>query len=66
MPGLLDGLQMPTPVNFRRFPRESHSVAKQATFETPCFRVPGRFWSDFRRLGEAKMEVKIDFVEAFF
>ena len=55
-----------SPVDFRRVPREFHSVAKQASFETLFFRVPGRFWNDFARFWEAKMEVKIDFGEIFF
>ena len=43
-----------TPVSFRRFPRELHSVAKQASFKTQFVRVPARFWSDFGRVWEAK------------
>ena len=45
----LDALQTPTPVTFRRFPRDFHSVAKQASFETAFVRVPIRFWIDFGR-----------------
>ena len=54
------------PVDFRRLPDEFHSVAKQGSSKTPFFRVPGRFWNDFGRFGEAKKEVKIDFGEVFF
>ena len=55
-----------TPVDLRRLAGGFHSVAKQAPSKTPFFRVPGRFWSDVRRFGEAKKEVKIDFGEVFF
>ena len=66
----LDALQRPGPVDFRRLPRHSHSVAKQASFRIA-------FWSDFetfsKDLGsfwEAKMGAQIDFgsffCDAFF
>ena len=55
-----------TPVDFRRLAGGLHSVAKQAPSKTPFFCVPGRFWCDFKRFGEAKKEVKIDFGEVFF
>ena len=54
----LDALQTPTPVNFRRLPRDFHSVAKQASFKTSFCRVPDRFWSEFKRFGEAKTNQK--------
>ena len=53
------------PVSLRRFPGGLHSVAKQASFEAPIFGVPVRFWSDFGRFSEAKMEPRIDFLDAF-
>ena len=55
-----------TPVDFRRLAGGFHSVAKQAPSKTPFFHVPGRFWSDFARFGEAQKEVKIDLGEGFF
>ena len=61
----LDALQTPTPVNFRRFARDLHSVAKPDAFETPFIRVPGRFWRDLGRFWEVQMEVKIYIWEAF-
>ena len=61
----LDALQTPTPVNFRRLARELHSVAKQASFETPFVRVPIGFWRVFGRFWEVQMEEKIDFWEVF-
>ncbi len=51
--------------DFRRFPGDLHSVAKQALFETSFFCVPGRFWSDLGRFWEVKMAVKIDFGVVF-
>ena len=53
------------PVSFRRLAGDFHSVAKQASFEAPIFGVPVRFWSDFGRFSEAKMEPRIDFLDAF-
>ena len=53
------------PVNFRRLPGDFHSVAKQASFETPLVRDPIRFWRDLGRFWEVQMEVKIYFWEAF-
>ena len=61
----LDALQTMTSVAFRRLPGDFHSVAKQASFEAPIFGVPVRFWSDFGRFSEAKMEPRIDFLDAF-
>ena len=61
----LDALQTPTPVDFRRFPRDFHSVAQQASFETPFVRVPSRFWIDLGRFWEVQMEVKIYSKEVF-
>ena len=66
MPSHLDALQTTRPVNFRRLLGKLHSVAKQASFETPFLRVPGRFWKDFGRFWEAKMDVQIDFGEVSF
>ena len=43
----LDALQTLIPVDLRRFPGDLHSVAKQASFETPFFRDPGRFGKVF-------------------
>ena len=65
MRSLLDALQTPTPVNFRRFPRGFHSVAKPDAFETPFIRVLSRFWRDLGRFWEVQMEVKIYIWEAF-
>ena len=61
----LDGLQTPAPVDLRRLPRDLHSVAKQASFETLYFRVPDRFWRGFERFWEAEMEIKINFWQVF-
>ncbi len=61
----IGGPKVVPPVDFRRVAREFHNVAKQASFETLFFRVPGRFWNDFGRFWEAKMDVKIDFLEVF-
>ena len=66
MPSHLDALQTPTPVNLRRFARDFHSVAKQASFSIALRSDFGGFWSDFRRFWEANMEAKIDFSELFF
>ena len=66
MPSHLDAIQSMISVNFRRFPGDLHSVAKQALLKTLFFRVPARSWSDFRRFWDAKMEVKINFGEFFF
>ncbi len=63
MRSLLDALQTVSPVNFRRVAREFHSVAKQASFETPFVRVPIWFCRDFGRFGEIQMDVKIYFRE---
>ena len=78
MDGWMDGWRRPNhmrsqiggpkamgPVNLRRLAGEFHSVAKQASFEAPIFGVPVRFWSDFGRLSETKMEPRIDFLDAF-
>ena len=78
MDGRMDGWRRPnhmrsqigrpkamTPVELRRFPRGLHSVAKPDAFETPCIRVPNRFWRDLGRFWEAQMEVKIYIWEAF-
>ena len=40
----LDALQTPTPVSLRRFPRDFHSVAKQASFYIAFGRDFGGFW----------------------
>ena len=61
----LDALQTPTPVSLRRFRREFHSVAKQASFEMPFVRVPIGFWGVFGRFWDGQVEVKIDFWEVF-
>ena len=66
MRSLLDALQTPAPVNLRRVPRGFHSVAKQASSKTPFFHGPARFWSDFWKFLEVKMEVKRDSGEVFF
>ena len=65
MRSLLDALQTLRPVDFRRFARGFHSVAKPDAFETPFIRVPNRFWRDMGRFWEVQMEVKIYFCEAF-
>ena len=61
----LDAFQTLRPVDFRRFPRGFHSLAKPDAFETPLIRVPNRFWRDLGRLWEVQMEVKIYFWEVF-
>ena len=61
----LDTLQTPRPVDFRRFAREVHSVAKPNVFKTPLVRVPSWFWRDFGRFLEVQMGVKIYFWEVF-
>ena len=65
MRSLLDALQTPTPVTFRRLPRGFHSVAKQTSFETPFIRAPIEFRRDFGRFWAVCMEVKIYFLEVF-
>ena len=65
MRSLLDALQTPTPVSFRRLPREFHSVAKQASFETLFIRAPIGFWRVLGRFWEVQMEVKIHIWEVF-
>ena len=61
----MDALQTMVPVNLRRVANNLHSVAKQASFQTLFFRVPGRFYSDFGRLWEAKTDANIDFWDVF-
>ena len=61
-----DSRKVPRRADFRRFAGGLHSVAKQASFETPFFRVPGRFWSDLGRFGEVKTDVEIDFGMVLF
>jgi len=57
----LDGLQTPTPVNLRRFPRGLHSVAKRASFSFALKSDFKGFGSDVGRFWEAKMGARIDF-----
>ena len=54
-----------TPVGFRRFSREVHGVAKQASFRYAVASDFEGFRSDFQRFGEAKTDVKFDFCEVF-
>ena len=54
-----------TPVGLRRLPRELHSVAKQASFETPFVRLPIGFWRVLGRFWEVQMDVKLYFSEVF-
>ena len=54
MLSLRDNLQTLISVNPRRFPRDSHSVATRASFETQCFWIFCRFWSP----GPPKMKPK--------
>ena len=65
----LDALQKPGPVNLRRLWPGFHSVTKPDAFETPCIRVPNRFWRDMGKFWEVQMEVKVymweDFRDAF-
>ena len=61
MCSLLNALQTPTPVDFRRFPRDFHSVAKQASFCIASRSDFSWFWSDFRRFWELNTDAKIDF-----
>ena len=56
-----DALQTPTPVDVRRLPREIHSVAKQASFETQCFSIFCRFWSPSPPKMEPKSSPKSKF-----
>ena len=65
MRSLLDALQTLRPVNFQRFPRELHSVAKQGSFEALFVRVPIGFWGVLGRFWEVQMKVKIDTREVF-
>ena len=62
----LDALQTPIPVNLRRFARDFHSVAKQASFRVALWSDFSRFWSDFERFWEANMVAKTDFLEVIF
>ena len=55
-----------TLVNLRQLSGSFHSFAKHASFETPFLRIPGRFWSDWGRILEAKMEIKVDFGKILF
>ena len=61
----LDALQTPTPVALRRFARDFHSVAKQASFETLFIRASIGFWRVSGRFWEVQMEVKINTWEIF-
>ena len=61
----LDALQTPAPVDFRRFARGFHSVAKQASFETLFIRASIGFWRDMGRFWEVQLEVKIHTWEVF-
>ena len=61
----LDALQTPRPVEFRRFPREVHSVAKQASFETPFVRLPIGFWRVLGWPWDTQMDAKLYFSEVF-
>ena len=54
-----------TPFGLRRLAGGLHSFAKQASFEAPSFGVPVRFWNDFGRFSESKMEPRIDLLDAF-
>ena len=54
----MDALQTMPPVNLRRLANKFHSVAKQASFQTLFFRVPGRFWSDLGGSGRPKWSRK--------
>ena len=61
----LDALQAMRPVDLRRVPRESPSVAKRASFYIAFGRDSCGFKIDFGRFGGGKMEAKIDFLEVF-
>ena len=61
MPSHLDALRTMPSVDFRRFARKFHSVAKQASFYVASGIDFGGFWSDFGRSWEAKMDAEIDF-----
>ena len=65
MRNLFDNPKAMAPVDFRRLAGDFHSVAKQASFETPFVRVPSWFWRDFGRVLEVQMGVKIYFWEVF-
>ena len=65
MLGLLDALQTLRPIDFRRLPRQFHSVAKRASFYIAFGRDFCGFRVDFERFGGGKMEAKIDFLEVF-
>ena len=62
----MDALQTMTPVNFRRFLGEAHSVAKQASRRFGLRSDVGGFRKDFERIWEAKMDAKIEFQAHFF
>ena len=61
----LDAFQTLRPVSFRRFARDFHSVAKQASFENPFVRVPSWFWRDLERFWGVQLGVKIYFWTVF-
>ena len=55
-----------TPVDFRRLPGGLHGVAKQASLSVAFRSYFWRFWNDFERFWEAKMDAKTDFLEVTF
>ena len=61
MRSLLDALQTPAPVNFRRVAGELHSVAKQASFGVAFESTFFDFGAIFRRFWEPKVELQVDF-----
>ena len=60
MHSLLDALQTLRPVAFRRFPRDFHSVAKQASFRIASRSDFSWYWSDFQKFWELNADAKID------
>ena len=61
----LDALQTRISVDFRRVTNKFDSIAKQALFETMFFRVPGRFWTDFWKFSEGRVNPKSIFGNLF-
>ena len=58
-----DSRKVLSPDDLARVAGDLHSVAIRASFKIQIFRVPSRFWSDFGRVLEAKMDAKIDVFE---
>ena len=66
MPSLLDALQTLVPVNLRRVAGDSHSIAKQASFETQFFSSVGRFGGVLGGPKGGKNQLLRHFLSTFF